>query len=192
MENRKIAFRKFAQTIFFKGNAQIVSLSNNSFELLQLLYEYTEHNPSRETGDGKVRVAGPITSLYCILGHDTLIFRCLFLPRNTNGKCWTVHVGGTCQGPVSPHPGEGGGMQQSRLPDATETGWVPPEEPLGSWSCSLNCRLVRLIYTPLCLNRLICGIRTSISQGSSFIWELQSNVSRARVCSMGWKETLTG
>lgn len=93
MENRKIAnfknaFRKFAQTIFFKGNAQIVSLSNNSFELLQLLYEYTEHNPSREAGDGKVRVAGPITSLYyCILGHDTLIFRCLFLPRNTNGKC---------------------------------------------------------------------------------------------------------
>ena len=92
MENRKIAyfknaFRKFAQTIFFKGNAQIVSLSNNSFELLQLLYEYTEHNPSRETGDGKVRVAGPITSLYCILGHETLIFRCLFLPRNTNGKC---------------------------------------------------------------------------------------------------------
>ena len=114
MKNRKIAnfknaFRKFAQTIFFKGNAQIVSLSNNSFELLQLLYEYTEHNPSRETGDGKVRVAGPITSLYCILGHDTLIFRCLFLPGNTNGKCWTVHVGGTCQGPVSPHPGEGGG-----------------------------------------------------------------------------------
>ena len=100
-------------------------------------------------------------------------------------------LGEPAKGQYHPIQGRGGGKQQSRLPDATETGWVPPEEPLGSWSCSLNCRLVRLIYTPLCLNRLICGIRTSISQGSSFIWELQSNVSRARVCSMGWKETLT-
>lgn len=68
MENRKTpnfrnAFPKFAQLFFLNESVQIVSLKNNSFELWQLLYEYTEHNPSRDVGDGKVRVPGLITSM---------------------------------------------------------------------------------------------------------------------------------
>lgn len=198
MENRKIAnfknaFRKFAQTIFVKAMHKL-------FRSATILLSYCSFcmNTQSITQAGK---PGMERSVLQARSHRcTTVFLGMTLWYSGASSYQGIlmasaklyMLGEPAKGQYHPIQGRGGGgKQQSRLPDATETGWVPPEEPLGSWSCSLNCRLVRLIYTPLCLNRLICGIRTSISQGSSFIWELQSNVSRARVCSMGWKETLT-